>query len=304
MAQNQVGQSLGTGLIYNRMKNRSLIFDQLLLFLSALAFYFNSLVVAYAIKTSSLTAGFFTFGRAFLGSLIILLVIVFRRGIERPQEPRYMLIRACAYFFAMMTFFETVVRLGPALGNLLNLTYPLFLAFFALKTGDDARTIFGTTLSVIFVFIGIVLVLQPTGADFDLNACLIGLSSGLAGAFSIASLRRARNLNGVNTILMFLFWISLPLSVAIFWRELYVPSIRDAQLLFLGSLFGVVGQYLITFGSKRLSATESGVISQSRILIAALCGGFFGLDAPLNYTALLGVGIIFTANIYLVLRRV
>jgi drug/metabolite transporter (DMT)-like permease len=95
------------------MNNHALIIDQFLLFLSALAFYFNSLVVAYAIKTSSLTAGFFTFGRAFLGSLIILLVIVFRRGIERPQEPRYMLIRACAYFFAMMRLFRLVLYYLP-----------------------------------------------------------------------------------------------------------------------------------------------------------------------------------------------
>jgi drug/metabolite transporter (DMT)-like permease len=286
------------------MKNRPLIFDQLVLFSSALAYYFNSVVVAHSTKTTDLTAGFFTFGRAFLGSLVVSVLILFRGGIERPKEPRYMIFRAFAYFFATMTFFETITRLGPALGNLLNLTYPLFLAFFALKTGDDSRTIFGTIVSVIAVFLGITMVLQPVSAELDLTACLIGLSSGLAGAFSIASLRRARSHNSTDVILMFLFWISLPLSLLFFWREIYWPNLRELNLLFWGSLFGLLGQYLITLGSKRLSSTESGVISQSRILIAALCGSLFGLDKPLNFMALVGIGIIFIANIYLVARRV
>lgn len=286
------------------MNNHSARFiDQSCIFASAFCFYLNSLFVAYGGIHTSLSAGYFTFARSLLGAIWIFGFKFSTSQGSKATNRKDLIIRAIAYYLALMSYFESVNILGPALGNTLNLTYPLFLALFMLHNPGEREKLADTSRSALLAFLGITLILQPTSESFNLQGAMFGLFSGFCAAFSIHSLRRARQVNSSEIVVKYLFGISLPLSLLFYWSELYLPSFFELNLLFWGSLFGILGQYLITFGAKHLSSIESGIISQSRILIGAIAGLIFSIGPPLNILSLVGMFLIFLVNLHLVQKE-
>jgi hypothetical protein len=64
-----------------------------------------------------------------------------------------------------------------------------------------------------------------------------------------------------------------------------------------------MGQYCITFGYRYVTAVEGGIISSSRILLAATMGPFIAADPFLDYKGWLGAGLIFLVNVALAWRK-
>lgn len=279
--------------------------DIIAVLLSAFAFYLNSACVSYAAQHTRATPGFFVVSRSLIGALLTPLVIMIVFGKPaKPKKVKSLCLRGLANFLALLTFFEATARLGPALGNLLNLTYPIFLALFSIFDPLERNRIRSTIISTTVAFAGMALVLQPTsGADTDLAGVLVGLLSGAIGAIAVASLKSARSSNSPGTILTFLFAISLPLSLVCFWQEIFVPNLEEFLLLLLGSLAGVAGQYLFALGARHISAAESGIISQSRIVFAAVIGQFLALETALAGSQIIGIALICLINMQLLISK-
>jgi hypothetical protein len=64
-----------------------------------------------------------------------------------------------------------------------------------------------------------------------------------------------------------------------------------------------MGQYCITFGYRYVTAVEGGIISSSRILLAATLGPFIASDPFLDLKGWLGAGLIFMVNAALAWRK-
>ena len=92
------------------------------------------------------------------------------------------------------------------------------------------------------------------------------------------------------------------LMLPFFHQALFWPNRLELLLLLACSVFGVLGQYLLTYGFLFVTAIEGSVISSTRILLAALLGPLLVADPPLTASGWLGALIIFTANVILALR--
>ncbi|MCK5096989.1 MAG: hypothetical protein KAR45_02740 [Desulfobacteraceae bacterium] len=75
------------------------------------------------------------------------------------------------------------------------------------------------------------------------------------------------------------------------------------KFLLICAFFSIAGQYLITIGFKYVTAIEGGIISSTRILLAAILGPFIVSDPALSLFGWIGAILIFSANIYLTLRK-
>lgn len=277
--------------------------DIFFVFLSAVLFYINSAIISYAHGRTRLTAGYFTIGRAFFGLLLLVSISAIRRKrIEKPSEYLFLMLRAIGNFVALYCFFEATVLGGAAIGNTLNLTYPLFLVLFAL-CGNRTEKRWGTLISSVVAFSGVLMVLRPDTSGWSLRLAIIGLGSGFMGAVAVASLRETRKSNSPETVLLSLFVIGLVLSLAIFGKEMYLPDLRELTLLGSASLFGAIGQYYMTLGAIHISAVESGVVSLSRILIAVLAAPLLAFETAPDIFTITGALLIFGANVYLTLQK-
>jgi len=74
--------------------------------------------------------------------------------------------------------------------------------------------------------------------------------------------------------------------------------------LFFCSLVAVIGQYLLTIGFKYVTAVEGGIISSTRILLAAILGPFVVSDPHLSLSGWVGALLIFSGNVYLTMRKI
>ena len=274
----------------------------LCIFASAFFFYLATVVIRWAQNETAMDASFFVFARFLFGFVIVCLVMLIRQ--RGPRAHRYDLLigRTVTNCLAVYFFFQSVTVTSVAEGNILNMTYPVFLALFAwifLKPQRDILTV----LMVFVAFAGVWLILAPSQLSFRVEN-LWGLASGISAAFSILYLNLSRQYHDTETVLFYMFGIGLLMIYAIFSSHIRVPDMVAFRYLLMCAIFGVGGQYLLTIGFRFVTAVEGGIISSTRILLAAFLGPVIAYEAPLTLTGWLGALLIFTANVVLATRKV
>jgi len=138
--------------------------------------------------------------------------------------------------------------------------------------------------------------------NFHLNS-LWALASGISAAISMMYLNLSRKEHDTETTLFFLFGLGSVLICIAFFNKIHIPLLSELKYLFLCSISGIVGQYLITIGFKYVTAIEGGIISSTRILLAAVLGPIIAMDPVLSASGWAGAFLIFSGNIFLTLRR-
>jgi drug/metabolite transporter (DMT)-like permease len=209
--------------------------------------------------------------------------------------------RALANTVAVFCFYKAV-ETGPlAEANILNMTYPLFVAVFSWLFLRGQRDML-SVLIVLVAFAGIWLVLAPDQIDPGW-ASLWGLCSGMSAAVAIIYLNVSRRHHDSQTILLFMFGLGAAIMLAGFHQFFFLPNYIELFFLLCCSAAGIIGQYLITFGFLYVTAVEGSIISSSRILLAALLGPLLVADPALTFLGWCGALLIFAANVTLALRR-
>jgi drug/metabolite transporter (DMT)-like permease len=189
-----------------------------------------------------------------------------------------------------------------AQGNILNMTYPLFIAVFTWIGLREQRDPVAIVL-VLAAFAGVWLVLAPGDMAFSMDS-LWGVASGVTASAAIIYLNLSRRYHDTQTILFFMFGMGGILIYVLFHNHIFIPSPLEASYLLLCAVFGVAGQYLLTLGFRFVTAVEGGIISSTRILLAALLGPLLVADPHLGLSGWIGALLIFGANVYLTLRKV
>lgn len=69
------------------------------------------------------------------------------------------------------------------------------------------------------------------------------------------------------------------------------------------STMAIVGQYLLTMGFRHVTPVKGGVLSSTRILIAAFLGPYITSDSPLKLSDWLGAILILETNLYFIFRK-
>lgn len=275
----------------------------LAVFGSAFFFYLATAVIKWSSNSGlSIDPAFFVFSRFLAGFIFICVYMGIGRIPPRPVNYHYLIGRTVANCLAVYFFFKAVNLTSVAEGNILNMTYPLFITLFswiAFKKERDPVSVF----IVLAAFAGVWLILSP--GDMDLNPDSIwGLFSGISAAAAIIYLNLSRRVHDTETTLFFLFGLGGVIIFLVFHDRIFVPDTETFKYLLMCSFFSVAGQYFITLGFKFVTAVEGGIISSTRILLAAVLGPYLTSDPALTAAGWTGAFLIFAGNVYLTLRKV
>ena len=130
-----------------------------------------------------------------------------------------------------------------------------------------------------------------------------GLMSGITAAVAIIYLNVSRQYHDTNTILFFMFGLGSVVIFTVFHRHIFFPDPLEFLYLSLCALFGIAGQYFLTLGFRYVTAVEGGIISSTRILLAAFLGPFLIAEPVLTVSGWIGAAMIFGANTVLAARK-
>ena len=183
----------------------------------------------------------------------------------------------------------------------MNMSYPIFLTILSWYVFKEQRDVLASVM-VAIAFAGIWLILSPGMKSPNVNS-FWGVASGVTSALAILYLNMARQYHDSETVLFYMFGLGCIVMYAVFYDKIFVPNGKEFYYLLVCSLFGTLGQYLLTFGFKYVTAVEGSIISSSRILMAALLGPWLALDPPLSVAGWIGALLIFLANVSLTIRK-
>jgi drug/metabolite transporter (DMT)-like permease len=282
--------------------NAKVLLGCICVFGSALFFYLSTVIIKWAkIKGLHIDPALFVFSRFLLGFISVVILLALKKKKIKIKKKRYLIGRTVTNCVAVYCFFKGVDLTSVAQANILNMTYPLFVALFSwifLKAQRDATAV----VIVAFAFAGVWLILSPEKMSFHTNS-LWALASGVSTAISIVYLNLSMKVHDTETTLFFLFGLGSVLTLIVFFHQINMPQLLDAKYLFFCALSAVVGQYLITIGFKYVTAIEGGIISSTRILLAAVLGPVVAMDPALSVSGWIGAFLIFAGNVYLTLRK-
>ncbi len=274
----------------------------LAIFGSAFFFYMATVVLKWSrLAGLDIDSAYFVFFRFFTGFLTVLFAILVFHQKVIVVKPSYLLGRTLANCVAVYCFFKGVGLTSVAQANILNMTYPLFIAVFSwifLKGQRDTIAL----LIVLAAFTGVWLILSPSVTGFETDS-LWALASGISAAVAIIYLNLSRRVHNTTTTLFFLFGLGSVIIFGLFFHRMYIPDAQTLKYLLLCSFFSILGQYLITLGFRYVTAIEGGIISSTRILLAAVLGPLIAMDPSLTLTGWIGALLIFGGNVYLTVRK-
>jgi len=268
---------------------------------SAFFFYLATLIIRWSTAYVTIPSAYYVFSRLLLGFILVVATMIFQRQRPRPVKYHLLIGRAVGNTMAVYCFYKAVELGSLAEANILNMTYPLFVAVLSWIFLRGQRDLL-SFLTVAVAFVGIWMVLSPDKINPGW-ANLWGLCSGILAAGAIIILNVSRRYHDSQTILLFMFGLGAAIMLVFFHKTFFVPNLQEMFFLFASSTAGVVGQYLITFGFLYVTAVEGSIISSSRILLAALFGPLLVADPALTLLGWCGALLIFSANVTLAMRR-
>lgn len=268
---------------------------------SAFFFYLATLIIRWAEPYVTIASAYFVFARLLLGFIIVSLTMIMQKKPLEPRNYHYLIGRTIANTVAVFCFYKAVELGSVAEANILNMTYPLFVALFSwffLRGQRDILSLF----IVIVAFSGVWLVLAPGDIEPGWGN-FWGICSGVTAAIAIIYLNISRRHHDSQTILFFMFGLGTALMLIFFHDAIFIPNTEELFFLLSCSAAGVLGQYLITYGFLYVTAVEGSIISSSRILLAAILGPLLVADPPLALSGWCGAILIFAANAALAVRK-
>lgn len=241
-----------------------------------------------------------TFFRAMVSALLLGLVM-WRRGIPlRGENQGLLVIRSIVGFIAMTLNFYALARINLGDAAVLNQSSPVFVLLFSWCFLGERfyRSLLGMTA---LSFLGIVLILRPSGEVFNL-AGLAGIGGALFAAAAYVSIRRLHRTDSFWTMAFYFMAASAILSFPPMLAAWKNPDPRQWALLIGSGLFGTLGQLLMTLAYKNEEASWVAPFSYAGVLFSFVLGiAFFG-EHPDLWT-LLGAVLTIGGGIALVVLK-
>jgi len=273
----------------------------LAVFGSAFCFYLATAIIRWASGVVEIESSYFVFSRFLLGFIVVAVTMTVGRHRLKPRNYHFLIGRTVCNTVAVFCFYRAVEVVSLAEANILNMTYPLFVALFSWFMVKEQRDSLAIGI-VGIAFCGVWLILSPADMSADLNS-LWGLCSGFCAAWAMIYLNLSRRHHDSQTILFFMFGLGTVIVFLLFRADIFWPSLLEFKYLFWCSVAGVLGQYLLTYGFLFVTVVEGSIISSSRILLAAILGPLIVSDPPLAVSGWIGALLIFGADSALAWRR-
>lgn len=246
----------------------------LLAVISSACFFAASTVAVKYLGNFGMPPMTIAFGRFALGTLLLGLWFLLRRQHwPKPVHKGHVLGRAVSNLLAVIALYHGLALTTVSKANILNLTYPVFVALLSPWLIGERATKRRYT-AVVMGFIGIALIIRPDFSAGINRGDLLALASGMIAAFSVIGLRKAREYDATETIVFYL--MALGAVVLMPWAAWVAQAApHHVGIWFVSSLLGVAAQLTITMGYRYLAAIDASIASTTQIVIAAMLGSMF-----------------------------
>lgn len=248
------------------------------------------------IASHSVAVSQVVFFRNGLGLLLLLAGAALWRIPLQGQNRRMLLIRSISGCVALALYFFAISRIPLADAVLLNYTSPFFatlLAWIVLKE-PVAK---GMLMALLVAFVGVILVVHPTGA-WDPIGSLAGLAS---GAFAGAAYVAVRRMRGVERPWVIVTWFAAVASALTLPWALMAPSWPTPEVwpaVGMVALCATVAQLFMTRAYRGLSNVVGGTASLLTVVVASVLGAVF-LNEPPDLWTVMGGGLILGSSLWL-----
>lgn len=278
------------------------LYGSIAILASMWCFYLESAVVRWATASNvALSTQFLVFVRFLVGFMVVGLVFFIKRKSSRPSHYQLLLGRAVTNILAVICFYKAVELTTLAQGNILNMTFPVFIGIFSWFASKEQRELLALIMTLV-AFCGIFLVLSPGDFQIEWNS-LWGVASGIISAVSLMLLNVARQYNDTDTVMMVVFGVGTVLLYLAFRDALHIPNQVEVCYLLSGAAVAIAGQYLLTMGFRYVTSVKGGTLASSRILIAAFLGPYITSDPPLRLSGWIGMLLILGTNLYFIVHK-
>ena len=156
--------------------------------------------------------------------------------------------------------------------------------------------------SIIIAFIGIILIIKPSGNDIISMGALAALLGALCAGIAYTCVRYlgTHNISGEFIIFFFSSLSSLMLLPYLIF-DYRSMSLYQLSMLLLAGISATIGQYGVTFAYKFAAAKNISVFDYSQVLFSGIFGYMFFGEFP-DFQSLIGYIIVISVGIVLVLR--
>jgi drug/metabolite transporter (DMT)-like permease len=272
------------------IKKKYLKSGVVLLILAEFCFAAATVFAKYVTNNSEIPSIEITFFRVSIGTVVAAIYMWQTKTSFKPQKVKLVIARAVLSFSALVAFFYSVEHSSVTNGNMLNMTYPVFIFLVApLFKLEKMHKI--SLLFLLTAMTGIYLVVYPDFSNINMGD-VIGLLSGILAAFAIITLAVAREYDSTVLIVFYLMAIGTVCNAFMMAPVFVMPTTHEYPALIASGLLGVAGQTLLTKGYKHVSAKAGSMVSSSRIVFAALMGFFFFAEPLYNRIIIGGLLII------------
>jgi drug/metabolite transporter (DMT)-like permease len=217
------------------------------------------------------------------------------------QKPGAHLLRALFNLTAFLSYYYAITRMPLVDAISIASAYPIILAVLSgmiLSEAPNGRQI----LAVIAGFIGVLFIIQPTGADVD----WIGACAAIFGCISFAGLGLyTRHLSKTESSELMLLTGALSILIVSLisapWTWI-TPDLNNLLLMLGLSVVALLGQYAITNGFRYAPVYLVGALEYTTLVWAALWGFLFFMEIPATHV-LIGAGIVVLSGLAVVLAE-
>ena len=156
--------------------------------------------------------------------------------------------------------------------------------------------------AIIIAFVGIILIIKPSGNDIISMGALAALSGALCAGIAYTCVRYlgTHNISGEFIIFFFSSRSSLMLLPYLIF-DYRTMTFYQLSMLLLAGISATIGQYGVTFAYKFAAAKNISVFDYSQVLFSGIFGYIFFGEFP-DFQSLIGYIIVISVGIVLVLR--
>jgi drug/metabolite transporter (DMT)-like permease len=261
---------------------------------SALSFALSTVFAKYAYLSEALAPAEAAFFRFLVGFILAALYTAATRPNLVPKKPVPVALRAIANAAAVLLFFAGIEGTTVSKANMLNLTYPVYVALFAPLINRER--IGGAHIpKIILAAVGMYLVISPDFGTISMGD-IYSLASGVMAGLSIAFVREAGKNDSKTIILFYLMAAGLILTAALVFPDFRIPGRKTLIFLVLSGFAGYIGQVTSTAGYGLIEAAKGSLLSVSRIIYSVILGIILFGD-PLTLKIVLGGVLILSSLI-------
>lgn len=272
-------------ILYFGVDNLGLI----LILISSLCFVISSYFGKVVTNTTEMTAIVTSFSRFVLGTIIMLVYIVFAQKSFKPTRMRLIFARSIFNCIALMLFSWALQYTTITNVNMLHMTYPVFVVLMIPFITKEKNKI-STFAYLAVIMLGTYLVSNPSFAGINAGD-IIALTSAVVAAAAVIFLKEASKYNEGYIIVFYVMLIGTFFNLPFAYRDLAAFDLHGLIPVILSALLGFLGQVFLTWGYRYVDSATGAMLSTSRIPLAAVIG-YILLSEPLNFRIIIGIILI------------